>query len=41
VPAAKPLITTASLGSVTGLAGAAQTWFARHGSTAPLTLANN
>jgi glucokinase len=41
VPAAKPLITMASLGSVTGLAGAAQTWFARHGSAAPLTLANN
>jgi glucokinase len=30
VPAARTFITTASLGSVTGLAGAAQAWFARY-----------
>ena len=41
VPAARTLITTASLGSVTGLAGAAQTWFARYGAPATLTFASN
>jgi glucokinase len=30
VPAARTIVTTASLGSVTGLAGAAQAWFARY-----------
>jgi glucokinase len=41
VPAAKTFITAAALDSVTGLAGAAQTWFARYGSPAKLTSETN
>ncbi len=41
VPVAGTFLTTASLGAVTGLVGAAQTWFARYGSPAPVTFASN